>query len=527
MNKKKKIIGIGLIVTSLLIGFFIFYKIVESNKLRKHQQEISNHYNSSMKAVKDATVFQLEKNKYKKVGTIYQGAFVELEDIQDEYYQIKSTNYYVFYRDLIPAEQKISFPLSPYLLWNENIETKSPTVLYQNQEKQYELDRSIEVPLVKKEDEFYTVLINNELYQIPCDNVRKTETSQRRVEETLESMSIFYFQNDQTIAIEEYIQHLEKENYTYIQEKELQDFLNGSVLLPKKTTMIVFETETEETVRLIQKYNLTVTYKKDLKNTYEFGDRQVTKGSKLFWYKVDTNTTQARFYDMLNGIQEIKQKAQEIAVLNYHFFYDQNTESCNESICLEKRKFREQLQFLKDNNFKTLTMQELNDWLDGKIELPSKSVLITIDDGAMGTDTHLPELLNEYDFNATLFLISGWWPLSKYTVGNLEIQSHGHELHHNNFCKNGKCGVKGLLLSEEEIISDLEISKQTIGSPIAFCYPFYAYNKTFVNAVKKEFSLAFIGGNKKMIRGGDKYKIPRYVIYKNTSLESFQKMVMP
>ena len=64
------------------------------------------------------------------------------------------------------------------------------------------------------------------------------------------------------------------------------------------------------------------------------------------------------------------------------------------------------MSYLRDNGYKTLTMSEFNDWMDGKIEIPEKSVLITIDDGAAGTYTHLPQILNEYQMHATLFLIS-------------------------------------------------------------------------------------------------------------------------
>ena len=183
--------------------------------------------------------------------------------------------------------------------------------------------------------------------------------------------------------------------------------------------------------------------------------------------------------------------------------------------------------YLKENNFKVLTMQEFNDWMDGKIEFDQKSVLITIDDGAAGTFDLLPAILEEYQMPATLFLISGWWPVSRYSSSSyLEIESHGHDLHHNHYCINDRCGYKTLLLSKEELKADLNTSIKTIGSQLAFCYPFYQTNTTLVEAVKESgFSLAFVGGNKKATRKSNKYYVPRYIIYKNTSLASFKNMV--
>ena len=260
-------------------------------------------------------------------------------------------------------------------------------------------------------------------------------------------------------------------------------------------------------------------------NSYIEGDSQVTSLDNLTKYKIGEDTPAYRFNDMLNGVKEIKEKAISIAVLNYHFFYDEKTQICSEAICSKEKDFEAQLKYLQDNNFKTLTMQEFYDWYIGKIELPKKSVLITVDDGAFGTDTHLPRLLEKYNMKATLFLISGWWSVSKYTLGNLELHSHTHDLHYNNFVRDGESGVKTLMLTKEEILADLRLSKETLNNPIAFCYPFYSYNDTLISAVKEEFKIAFAGGNKKATRNSNQYLIPRYPIYKATSLNTFIDMV--
>ena len=123
--------------------------------------------------------------------------------------------------------------------------------------------------------------------------------------------------------------------------------------------------------------------------------------------------------------------ATNIGVLNYHFFYDKQKENCNEIICLEKSKFEEHLKYLKDNNFYTATMNDMALWMEKKIKLPKKTTVITVDDGALGTNTHLIELLEKYDMHGTLFLITAWWPKENYLSPNLEIQSHGYDIHTN------------------------------------------------------------------------------------------------
>ena len=226
----------------------------------------------------------------------------------------------------------------------------------------------------------------------------------------------------------------------------------------------------------------------------------------------------------------IGEKATEIAVLNYHFFYDKNEEKCNESICLDISNFEKQLNYLKENNYKTLTIEEYRSWLYKEIDLPKKSVLLTIDDGAMGTSkingNKLIPLLEKYEINATLFLITGWWKKENYQSTYLDIQSHTHLMHDENQCSNKNRGAEMLCSTKEQILSDLKQSLNHVDNNTSFCYPFYLYDNKSIEALKElDFKLAFIGGNKKTTQENDKYKLPRYIIYKNTSLNSFISMV--
>ena len=218
---------------------------------------------------------------------------------------------------------------------------------------------------------------------------------------------------------------------------------------------------------------------------------------------------------------------QRIAVLNYHFFYDPTLgESCDESICLEVSKFRQQLDYLKNNGYKTLKMSEFKKWMYGEMELPEKSVLITVDDGAKGTGRHngnkLIPILEEYNMNATLFLISGWWDVENYRSKNLDIQSHTYDMHLYGTCGRGQlvCATK------EQALADLQKSLKIVDNDDSFCYPFYSYSNVAIEAVKEAgFKLGFVGGSVKARRSNNKYLIPRYPIYNTTTLNQFINMV--
>ena len=213
-----------------------------------------------------------------------------------------------------------------------------------------------------------------------------------------------------------------------------------------------------------------------------------------------------------------------VAVLNYHFFYDGNN-SCGIN-CININKFEEQLKYLQENNYKTLTMDEFRRWMYGQINVPQKSVLITIDDGAKGTGKQngnlLIPMLEKYQMHATLFLITGWWGINNYRSDYLDIESHSYDMHTENYCQGVSRGAKMLCLSHDDVLNDLKKSIDITGSNNAFCFPFYVYNESTINAVKEAgFKLAFVGGNYKATRSYNKYLIPRFHIYGNITMDEF------
>lgn len=271
----------------------------------------------------------------------------------------------------------------------------------------------------------------------------------------------------------------------------------------------------------IDNYDGDITTKVEIDNPLNTN----TVGSYTITYMVSDSSGN---YSNVKREVEVKQKpirSQGIAVLNYHFFYSDG-EFCGQSICLNINKFEEQLKYLKDNGYKTLTMDEFVRWIYGEIDLPEKSVLLTIDDGALGTGKHngnkLIPLLEKYEIHATLFLITGWWGIDNYQSKYLDVESHTHDMHKEGLCQGVSMGAQMLCSTHEEALLDLKQSIAITGSSNAFCYPFYVYNSEAIQIVKEAgFKVAFAGGGYKATRNANKYAIPRYPIYDSTSLSTF------
>ncbi|MDD3304453.1 MAG: polysaccharide deacetylase family protein [Clostridia bacterium] len=211
-----------------------------------------------------------------------------------------------------------------------------------------------------------------------------------------------------------------------------------------------------------------------------------------------------------------------VSVVAYHFFYDKKAgEVCDETICHTTDQFESHLKYLKDNNYLTMTMKELDLFIDGNIKLPKKSVVITIDDGAMGVSNKAIPLLEKYDLHATLFLITAWFKKQDFISPNLEIHSHGDNLHNPGICPGGQGGAIKCL-DKEELLKDLAKARSILDNTTIFCYPFYEYNDYAISVLKEAgFTMAFRGGETKVKPGVDKFKIPRFTFYGSTTLSQF------
>lgn len=260
-------------------------------------------------------------------------------------------------------------------------------------------------------------------------------------------------------------------------------------------------------------FNSNDTYKILIKDDSKYG---VIYNNDLYY--INNNEVK----DIYKNKNNIYDKALEIPVTVYHFLY-LNNEECGEIICNSEKQVREEFNYLKDNNYFTINTKEMEYFINGKINLPKNSILITIDDGAQATK-FLP-ILDEYRFNATLFLISSWYKVSDFKSDYLELASHTHNLHNPGVCSGGQ-GSPLKCMDKNSLIDDLKLSRITLNNTDTFCFPFYEYNDYAINIIKEVgFKTAYIGGDIKARIGEDNYLIPRITIHNKISLNNYIKLI--
>ncbi|MDB5083353.1 MAG: polysaccharide deacetylase [Bacilli bacterium] len=174
--------------------------------------------------------------------------------------------------------------------------------------------------------------------------------------------------------------------------------------------------------------------------------------------------------------------APEVPILMYHSI----SKNPGNTLCVDPEVFRQEMQHLNDAGYTSITFEQLSVWAkNGK--LPTKPVLITLDDGYRDNYTNAFQVLKSTRTQATIFVITSY-----IDSGGSLTWDEMDEMSQSGFVEFGSHTVSHLDLSQlPGDVSKYEInkSKQTLdahfGYPtIAFCYPSGRFNDAVVQQVK-------------------------------------------
>lgn len=217
--------------------------------------------------------------------------------------------------------------------------------------------------------------------------------------------------------------------------------------------------------------------------------------------------------------------ATEIPVLEYHGdnYY---IPIGNAIIEISPAEFGRQMEWFHENHVHSVTVQELTDWLAGKIELPARSVVLTFDmgNGSVPAITRIIPVFTRWqmfgiftifvkymnDGESVLCVKDVCWQTFRdaYLSGYVDIGSH--TMTHRDFA----------MLSETEGLAELTTSKNTIEEKIgnglvvsSLTWPYESVPKWGSNISTIGFNIAF---------GGNTYPILENTIWRNKPQDFYQ-----
>ncbi|MCI7802406.1 MAG: polysaccharide deacetylase family protein [Floccifex porci] len=218
-----------------------------------------------------------------------------------------------------------------------------------------------------------------------------------------------------------------------------------------------------------------------------------------------------------------------IPVLGYHnIVKDEEKEKISDRYTLSQSQFMEQMQYLYDHQYQTLTLDEFYECYTTNKQFPKKSIVLTFDDGYASINTIVKPILKQFNFQASCFVIGKHCIDDKEQFVKLKdmindetisFYSHSYNLHR--FCQYQKIIET---LSFEQIEKDFDKNKV---DHTYFAYPYGKSVKDIESIFeRKQVKMAFSYNQfHNASKWDDIYHIPRYAIIDFMPMFYFQWII--
>ena len=191
--------------------------------------------------------------------------------------------------------------------------------------------------------------------------------------------------------------------------------------------------------------------------------------------------------------------------------------------------FRQQIGYLHDRGFHTVTLAQLQDYLYYKKPLPQKPVLVTFDDGNKDNITTALPILAQYGFTATIFVSARF--IGQQDAVSMEdiktLAAAGWDI--GNHTRNHP-DLTALAPQEQKLEFDqcTAVLQQALPgqSILYFAYPGGKFNEAAIQTLRSDgFVLAFTTNPGWAKPDCNPYKIPRIYVGPKTTIKQFANKV--
>jgi peptidoglycan/xylan/chitin deacetylase (PgdA/CDA1 family) len=222
-----------------------------------------------------------------------------------------------------------------------------------------------------------------------------------------------------------------------------------------------------------------------------------------------------------------------VPILMYHHLEalsgDQASDPDYQQLFVAPQAFREQVAYLKDNGYHTITFAELVSAFNGEVSLPANPVIITFDDGWDDIYNVAYPILREHGMRATFFIptnwvenldgVATWAQIEEMSAGGMEFGSHS-------FTHPYLTTADPDWMKYEIEKSKSQLEEHTQKAVTAFAYPYGLYDDNVIAAVKEAGYLTACTIDAGATAKADELlTLPRVWVYDWTDLEGFAALL--
>ena len=190
--------------------------------------------------------------------------------------------------------------------------------------------------------------------------------------------------------------------------------------------------------------------------------------------------------------KEPKEIVSSVPILMFHDVapLPNNATTLQKSLTISPEVFSQMMEYLYKEDFKPITLKELNYIWTHHIPIKNKLIVLTFDDGDKGVYQYAYPILKKYNFPFVIFLITKHTPTqSSFYMDESEVK----EMLSSGLCEVGThtrdhVNLKrvGLITKTYEIKACTDDVKKMFGFyPTSFCYPFGGYDSATIYWLKQ------------------------------------------
>ena len=238
---------------------------------------------------------------------------------------------------------------------------------------------------------------------------------------------------------------------------------------------------------------------------------------------------------------------QVVPVLAYHDITENPKKITDTSL----DNFYEQMKYLYDNGYTTITAKQLYNFMNVKSRIPRKSVVLTFDDGYQSIHRLVNDILKKFKLHGIAFVYTdavegkykatmSWEQIREVSKGPFEIQLHtkSHSQHLASY-KEGETEEQYRKRMDTEVLfAQNMIYEKTGKKPEFLAYPYGKFSERLIYLLrdrydfKGAFTVVGAGGEGDNVVGygyntffSNPFKVLRVQILKNTGLNKFKRFL--
>lgn len=218
----------------------------------------------------------------------------------------------------------------------------------------------------------------------------------------------------------------------------------------------------------------------------------------------------------------------KIPILIYH-----RVQNCTAPTCVSEANFAEQMQWLKDNGYKTIDLDTVMYHKRNSIPFPEKSIVITMDDGYSTQYTKAYPEFKKHGFKAVIYVVTGLvgtqyflsWPQLKEMQRTGHIQVGSHTLNHLDLKNLSNTDMQAVI--NEVAQSKILLENEMLVPVKHFAFPYGQFNQAVISElVNAGYETATTTQSVICdMNTVDLYKMPRVFVGPTTTIEQFEQSI--